>query len=326
MKTSRFFIFMFLLYSSGALSDCLPADMSITGVSPGVIDFRQTNQVNVTYQIFHAGFTGAQDCYFFNDFDYGTSASFVSRNLVNVSSVSSTIPFNVYSSSLIDPNNIVRLAEDASIDNHVIFSLPPFTPSPTPQSQTRNFIAELGSVPVNSPPGLYTESLVFRLRARLTSPPASDYSSFPITATRAIQFIYEIPRTLNISLVSSGGSFDPTATGRLMSFDILTAGEASVASLFVETNVGYRLFASSQNNGLLSHTTASSTVPYEFRVNGGAVSLLGSSTLPVLISSDAASSPAGGFQVPLEIVIGTMTGAELGGTYRDAISLNIEAF
>lgn len=327
MKSKAFIIALILFFPYYSFCDCLPSDMSIANVSPGVVDFRQTNQVSVSFQVFHAAFTGTQDCYYFGEFDYGIGLSFASRNLTNVSSSSSTIPFNVYSNAVIDPNNVVRLAQDASIDSHVVYSLPPFTPSGSPQFQTRTFVAELGAVPVNAPPGLYTESLVLGLRARLTNPPAGDYSSFNITASRGIQFIYEIPRLLNISIVNSGGAFDATSTGRLMSFDRLTAGESSTASIVIETNVGYRLLASSQNDGVLVHTNApASTISYDFLASGAPVGLLGSSATPVVVSTSASSSPAAGFDIPIEVRIGSLTGAELGGTYRDSISFNIEAF
>lgn len=111
-----------------------------------------------------------------------------------------------------------------------------------------------------------------------------------------------------------------------MNFGKLSTGKTLSADVTIETNVGYRLFFSSANNGQLLHEVSSLNIPYEMSLNGSTVNLTGSSTTPVMASSNPNSSPPGSFRLPLTITIGTMSGNELGGLYSDVITTTVEAF
>ena len=299
--------------------------MSLVGFVPSVVDFTSSTSVTTDFQVSHAAFVGVEPCFFFGFVDYGSANNWATRYLTHTTS-SARIPFNVFSVASFANDARVRLPEDASNDNHVMFEAPRFfTPSGFTQTLTRSFYNQLGALPANLPPGLYTESLIFRAASRLTNPPVSDYIAFPTVLSRAIQFIYIVEKELSFSLVASGGVFDPFSTSRLMSFGDLETGEARTADIIIRTNVGYRLRAASSNDGKLSHSSGS-TVSYTLRVSGSEVSLLGSSGAPAVVSSNPASSPSLGFVLPLEVEIGNITGAEPGGDYTDSIRFTIEAF
>jgi len=325
MKKSIIVLLSSMLFSFNILADCTSPDMSLLGFVPSVIDFNTSNSVTTDFQISHDAFTGVQRCYFFGFVDYGSALNWSTRYLTHTTS-GTTIPFNVYSNAAFANNDRVRLAADAVNDGHVMFEAPQFfNPSLFSQTLTRSFYSLLGALPANLPPGLYTESLIFRVGARLASPPASDYGSFPVVLSRAVQFVYNVEKELSLSLVATGGVFDPFSTSRLLSFGELESGEARTADIIIKTNVGYRLRASSLNDGTMDHSSGAS-VNYSLSVSGSNVSLAGSSSSPVLVSSSPSNSPALGFVLPLEIAVGSLTGSEPGGDYMDSIRFTIEAF
>jgi len=324
----KFFILnlsLSLALCSVTWADCLSSDMSLIGFIPSVIDFNTSASVTTDFQVSHAAFTGVERCYFFGFVDYGSALNWSTRYLTHTTS-GATIPFNVYSSGTFTNNSRVRLASDAANDSHVMFESPLFfNPAGTTQTLSRSFYNLLGTLPTNLPPGLYTESLIFRIGARLTNPPAGDYATFPTVLSRAVQFIYEVEKELSFSLVATGGVFDPFSTSRLLSFGELESGESRTADIIIKTNVGYRLQASSENNGRMQHSSGA-TVDYSLSVSGTNVSLAGSSGTPVLISSNSTSSPTLGFVLPLVVEVGSLTGAEPGGDYTDSVRFTIEAF
>jgi len=325
VKTKCLIWFLFLTFSFDLWADCLSSDMSLVGFVPSVIDFNTSSSVTTDFQVSHDAFTGTERCYFFGFVDYGSALNWANRYLTHTTS-GATIPFNVYSSGTFTNNSRVRLAADAVDDRHVMYEAPLFfNPSGTTQTLTRSFYSLLGALPANLPPGLYTESLIFRVASRLTSPPATDYVSFPIVLSRAVQFIYNVEKELSLSLVATGGVFDPFSTSRLLSFGELETGESRTADIIIKTNVGYRLRASSLNNGSMRHSSGTG-VSFQLTVAGTVVNLAGSSGSPVLVSSNSTSSPALGFILPLEVTVGALTGSEPGGDYTDSVRFTIEAF
>jgi hypothetical protein len=325
MNKNILVMFSTMLFSLNLWADCTSSDMSLLGFVPSVIDFNTSNSVTTDFQVSHSAFTGVERCYFFGFVDYGSALNWSTRYLTHTTS-GTTIPFNVYSSGTFTNNSRVRLASDAANNRHVMYESPLFfNPSGTTQTLTRSFYSLLGALPTNLPPGLYTESLIFRVGARLTNPPFSDYVTFPFVLSRAVQFIYNVDKELSLSLVATGGVFDPFSTSRLLSFGELESGESRTADIIIKTNVGYRLRASSQNNGRMQHSSGA-IVNYNLLVSGAVVNLAGSAGSPALISSNASNSPALGFTLPLQVEVGSLTGAEPGGDYTDSIRFTIEAF
>ncbi len=313
-------------FVQGALADCTPADMSFLGFTPTIIDFSTATSINVNYQISHGPFTGAQRCYYFAFTDYGAAANWTTRYLTH-STTGTTIPFNVYSRSTFGNGARIRLPVDATQNRHVVYTSPRFfNPSGSAVTNTNVLYARMGALPVVLEPGLYTESLIFRVAARLTNPPAGDWAIWPVVLSRAVQFVYRVEKELSLSIVATGDVFDPFSTAKLMSFGELDPAETRVADVIVKTNVGYRLKASSRNDGFLKHLASGGTIAYIFRAAGLPVNLVGSSSSPVVISSSVSNSPPVGFLIPVEVEIGAVTGTELEGEYIDVLSLSIEAF
>lgn len=323
---SKIILIVFLSLSAAeALADCTPADMIFLGFTPSVIDFTTASTVTVNYQISHVPFSGVARCYYFGFMDYGSGSSWTTRYLTHSTS-GATIPFNVHSDVAMTNVSRVRLAGDATQNQHVVYTSPLFfNPSGSSVTNTNIFHAKLGTLPGVLAPGLYTESLIFRVAARLTSPPLGDWVTWPVSLSRAVQFVYKVEKELSLSLVATGGVFDPLSTAKVMSFGELEAFEIRTADVIVKTNVGYRLKVSSVNDGQMIHSSGAS-VPYTLKASGSLINLIGSSSSPVVVSASAANSPPLGFLVPMELGVGAVTGNELGGEYSDILSLSIEAF
>lgn len=321
-----FFYILMLVFSIDAFADCRAQDINLLNFTPSVINFNTNTQTTVTYSISHAPFyEGVRRCFFFGTADYGTANTWTARSLKRIGG-GATIPYNVYSNSNYANNRILRVPSDASSQQHVVYYRPFFRRANTTVTLTKEFFAQLGTVPVGIAPGTYTDSLVFSIYADTFRLDPADFIYWPLVAVRAIQFIYTVPKELDLAIVSSGQTFDLSATAMMMSFGELESGEARVASVLVKTNVGYRLFASSSNQGNLRHISSAAQVPYTLLVSGAPVSLVGSNNSPVELSSSATSSSTAGFEIPIEVQIGTLTGSEEGGDYSDLLYLSIEAF
>lgn len=138
-------------------------------------------------------------------------------------------------------------------------------------------------------------------------------------------FIYIVVlKFTSISLVDSGGTYDPTKTSKTLDFGELATGEELSFDVRVVSNAGYRLKISSSNNGLLKFSGGSgspSEISYSFYSNGSQIALDNSSSSPVTIASGSGVTPAQGAKVPIRIVIGTVDSTKLPGTYQDYIIL-----
>ncbi len=319
------YLLIFSMSYVSSYADCANGDFSISSVFPTVVDFTDSSQATVNFTVTLAPSTGAntRDCFFYGFFNYGFyGTSFNSRAMRN-DTQTDTIPFNVYSNSSYTTNAIIRLDSDANNNSHVILQPPYFPYSGSTQSLTKTFFAQIGSVPSGAPAGVYTEILTLSIASRRR---LNNFYNWNVRTTRPIQFMYRIEKVVDISLVSSGGVFDPLATARVMNFGELDSLESQSAEILISTNVGYRLSVSSQNNGNLKHLNFSDLVPYSLTVGGAPINLAGSSTTPVSLSSSPGNSPPGGFSLPLNVQLGTLSGNEPGGRYSDVIQFNIEAF
>jgi spore coat protein U-like protein len=141
---------------------------------------------------------------------------------------------------------------------------------------------------------------------------------------RDMNIFIVVSKFTSISLVDSGGSYDPTQTSKTLDFGELTTGEELSFDVRVASNAGYRLKISSANNGHLKRIGAiesTSQIDYTFYSNGTQIGLSNSSGSPVTIASGSGVTPAQGVRVPIRVVIGTVDSTKDPGTYQDYITL-----
>ena len=138
-------------------------------------------------------------------------------------------------------------------------------------------------------------------------------------------FIYiVVPKFTSISLVDSGGVYDPARTLKTLDFGELSTGQKLDFDVRVVSNAGYSLKISSYNNGLLQlagRSGSASRIDYKFSANGSQIGLGASASSPVTIASGTGVTSAKGVKVPIRVVIGKVDSSKLSGIYQDYITL-----
>jgi hypothetical protein len=142
---------------------------------------------------------------------------------------------------------------------------------------------------------------------------------------RDLSIVVTVPKLTSISLVESGGSYDPAQTSKTLDFGELESNEELGFDVRVVTNAGYKLKISSSNNGLLKipgSNNSSSQISYSFYSNGSLINLGSSASSSVTIASGTGVTTAQGAKVPIRIVIGSVDAAKSPGTYQDYLTLS----
>lgn len=132
--------------------------------------------------------------------------------------------------------------------------------------------------------------------------------------------------SVDLSLVDSGGSFSTGDTAQTIDFDTLTSNETLSYDTIVRSNDGFSLSFQSQNGQVLKHLDApavSSAVPYAVLLDGAPVNL--SSGSAVQVRTHSGTTPAAGQRIGTDFTIGTLSGHEVPGTYRDVITVTVSA-
>lgn len=307
-------IILILLFSFYLAYPCSRGILQLSNFSPTNIDFNTATTHTVNFNVTHQA--PVTNCLYYIVMDYGTAATWTDRALEQGAN---TIPFNVHKTSPPTASNIIRNRADWTTTDETIY-FPVFTLL-GPGTNAHSFVAQLGSVPTTHPPGVYISGLV----AKLVAQSIGDPHTWPIVDEKAVTFYYVIPYLLEVAIVNTGASFDSTEIAYFMNFSDLSTGESQAADIMIQTNVGYRLYLSSDNDGVLNHTATADTIPYSLTVNGTPVNLVGSSGTPVFVSANAASHTGDGYRFPTTVTIGTV-GAQSAGSYQDRITITVEAF
>jgi hypothetical protein len=143
--------------------------------------------------------------------------------------------------------------------------------------------------------------------------------------TQSLTVMYHRANTVILSLVDTGAPFDANDVGQNINFGTLESGERQSFDIMVKASDGYTLSMSAQNNGNLVHQTGPSKIALTAIVDGSPVSLSSSSTSPVIVANNAATTPIGGERIPCEFQVGDVSTA-LGGSYSEAITITATAY
>jgi spore coat protein U-like protein len=175
----------------------------------------------------------------------------------------------------------------------------------------------LATQPTLKPPGTYIDN--YSLKVYSGEAPSSFHS--PESTTTVILSTI-IPRIIEISLVNTGGAFNPNQTSQVLNFGTLQQGQAQAFDLLVRSNAGYAISFSSQHNGALRHASSSVLTPvsYGLTVNSSPRSLAGSSGSPVIVATGSGQTSMGGSASPIAVSIGD-TSQSIAGPYSDNITV-----
>lgn len=130
--------------------------------------------------------------------------------------------------------------------------------------------------------------------------------------------------SIDLSLVDSGGAFSAGDTAQTVDFDTLTSGEFLNYDTMIRSNDGYAVTFQSQNGQRLKHLTSNATVPYSVQLDGNTLDLSSGST--VQVKTQTGTTPAAGHRLPTRFTIGTLSGGEPPGDYKDVITVTISAY
>ncbi|MCM2324492.1 MAG: hypothetical protein NDJ90_14635, partial [Oligoflexia bacterium] len=128
---------------------------------------------------------------------------------------------------------------------------------------------------------------------------------------------------IRLSLVSTGGGFDPGLTNRNIDFGTLYQGQSAQFDLRVRTNAGFSVTFSSAYNGKLKPGAASpSSVPYTLTAGGVALDLSNSAAVPVVGPVGPGQTSMSGLAYTIRTVIGNVVGAGvMAGLHQDTITI-----
>lgn len=249
---------------------------------------------------------------FFFAFTKGWSGSY-NRRAQNLSN-GEVLFYNLYKNN--NGTGVLKEPSDITSANDVIFGT-------IAKNQTKNFNYHFLLAPQSSglPPKAGTYIDVIQVQT---------YSGFYFDIERFEGFknlnIYiNVPKSISLSLVDSGESHDETKSSKTLDFGELEEQESQNFDVRVLSNADYILKVSSNNNGQLSKLGGSgpnSFIAYDFYSHSTLRSLNNSSSNPVTIATFNGQTPAGGAQVPIKIVIKSVTD-KAPGNYQDFLTLSV---
>lgn len=137
--------------------------------------------------------------------------------------------------------------------------------------------------------------------------------------TNNLTLLFYINQTVQVSIVDEGGTFDASATSKVLDFGYLTQNAEKGADLRVVSNGSYQIRISSQNNGQMK-LGQSDQIAYSLRVNGSNVNLSSSASSPVQIGSGNATGSSGALY-NLKVKITENTQNKSAGMYQDILTI-----
>lgn len=243
-------------------------------------------------------------CSYFLAFSRGAANSY-NRAMFNGPD---TFPYQLYRSfPYVD---VLKDVSDAVSNSDVVYNTFPDSSGSTQNVESyRAVLGSSGSKPV----GLYWDWVTVRLFE-------GTLSNYVLRNTVSVGFSYSVTRSIDLSLVSTGGRFDANSTSMTLDFGTMYTGESKAFDIVIQTNAGYSLSMSSLNGGLMKHVSASGVVPYSIRVNGSSFSLGSGNTT---VTTGSGVSPSGGSRVPVALTVGSI-GNSVSGNYRDSITVTVQ--
>ena len=140
---------------------------------------------------------------------------------------------------------------------------------------------------------------------------------------RNLTVIHDIPKEIRLSLVDSGASFNAQDVTQNMDFGTLQTGESLSFDIMVQSNAGYDISMSSQNNGKLKHTVQpTQEVSYTLAVDGVNKDLSSSQSSPVSVATGSGLTAPGGDRKNVQVVIGGINN-KMSGRYSDNITVTV---
>ncbi len=300
----KFFSLKILTLNLVFLLACRPvsalcSSLSLSNVSP-YVSLNMNNFASLNFQVNKEGGTCNS---FFVVIDNGGAASFSNRNL---QSSLHTYPIQFYK----DPGrNQILKSEFEAAPSDVILGT--FAGSAT--TFNANYFAYLG-VDDNQYAGSGNYSKNFTLKLY-----EGDFTNRILRDSKVVQFTYTQYKTIDLSLVSTGSSFNLTDTSQSLDFGKLIEGASRSFDIVMLYNAGYTISMSSTNSGKLKNQSVKKYIPYILTLDGVPVAL---SDVSTNVKSGGGISQSNGTRIAVGVKIGSLMGS-VPGTYTDTVTINV---
>ncbi|HEX2859275.1 MAG TPA: hypothetical protein VHP58_03655 [Alphaproteobacteria bacterium] len=141
-----------------------------------------------------------------------------------------------------------------------------------------------------------------------------------------LTFSVPVETSADVSVVPSTTSFDISSQTRTLAFGNLTSAAQLDCDISIRSNSGYTLKVASANGQKLVQTPGvSTTIPYTISIGGTGQNLSGGGQVTVANQPATVTTPVAGTNLRTVVTIGTLTGNEISGNYRDDLSLTLSA-
>lgn len=295
-----------LLRPVTALADCG------LGLSAANVNLVWTTALGTQQISFSVTKTKNPRCDYFVTFSKGGATTYANRRMTFGANV---LSYQLYKDSPL--TKILKELPDATSTNDVISgSFATGANQAQPQSYHLDIPFNLATTPTLKPSGSYTDVYVLKVYEGEFGTTTSVVASANVTLTTSM------PKKVELSLVSTGGAFDPNDTTQAVDFGTLSAGAVRALDMLVRSNAGFSITFSSQNNGVLKHASpgVTTTVPYTLAVNSVPQNLGSSSAAPVVVATGSGQSTLAGVVNPVQLTIGSVTD-KMAGNYFDNITV-----
>ncbi len=307
--TKYILILAFVLFSQSLLADC-DYKVTVPSLTYTLSDINPSVPGVVT--ILRDKDQGLKCNNFFFAFTKGWSGNYSRRaqNLMN----GDLLYYNLYKNS--NSTGVLKEPNDITSSNEVIFgSIARY------ETKNFNYYFNLASISSGLPPrsGTYIDIVQVQTYSGLYNA-IENYEGY-----KNLNIYINVAKFISLSLVETGASHDESKTSKTIDFGELEELETQNFDVRVVSNAGYILKLSSANNGLLNKiggTGVNAQIAYDFYANNSLRNLASSSSNPVVIASNTGRTPAGGAQIPIKVVIKSVSNKEP-GTYQDYLTLSV---
>lgn len=297
------------VFSLNLLADC-NYSITLPNTTYTVSDINPTVANNFTISLNGTNYNPCKD--FFFTFSKGSYAANYSR-LAKRTTSTAYVNYNLY--KLVNSTGVLKGPNDAISINEVIEG----TILPN-QTQTLTYYFAYTQA-ASSPPlaGTYVDNV----RVNSYSGIYPDYKNKEVD--KNLQITITVPKLASLSLVDTGGTYDPAQNMKILDFGELATNQELGFDVRMISNAGYQLKVSSSNNGSMNisgSTDINSKIAYSFLINNQTINLAGSQSIPVVIASGSGVTPSGGAVVSGKAIIQSVDGKNF-GTYQDYLTFTI---
>lgn len=303
MKKITALLFIAVFFKLPSSWACLLPSFYLSNPSPY---FQIGGTMTDTFSVVVSANTTLGPCNYFVTFDYGSSNSYTNRS---VKMGSTSWPYQI--SRDVSGLQVLKKKPEATSCSDVLCGTLPG--GSFYQTQSQNFTVLIDDTNNWRTAGTYNETVTVGLYL-------GTVANSVLVASRTLALTAQSHKRADVSVVSSGGSFDLNKTIYTMNFaNGLTTGATGSADVVIKYNAGYSLFASSQNAGKLKQASGNDTIDYTFAINGITYAI----PYWTQIGTQSGTSPVSGKVNPVVITIGNTAG-KAEGTYSDTINLTIQ--